>query len=274
MVLEIFDIMLQPIFSAFQSVEGSIDAAAPAGILLLGLLTGLRHSMEADHIAAVSTAIATSGKSLRNAPIIGAMWGIGHTATLFVAGLLVLLLAVHIPESVSVRMEFGVGIMLLFLAITTFTGFNAGRFFRGIFGRHGHHTHVHAHPEHGLVHDHGHNHQGAHGHGHKSIIIGMVHGIAGSGALMLVVLSSIHSVPLGLAYIAIFSAGSIASMAGISALIGLPFARARNAARLTMALKYTAAAVAFVIGAGLVYELGVVQQVLFLVIRNEYQPSK
>ena len=260
MVLEIFDAILQPIFSAFQSLEGSIDVGTPAGILLLGLLTGLRHSMEADHVAAVSTTIATSGKRLRNAPVIGAMWGLGHTATLFVAGLLVLLLAVHIPENVSSRLEFGVGIMLLFLAATTFTGFSAGRFFRGLFGRHAH-AHVHAHLEQGLVHDHDHDHGGAHRHGHKSIIIGMVHGMAGSGALMLVVLSTIHSVPLGLAYIAIFGAGSMASMAGISALIGLPFTKARNAARLTVALKYAAAAIALIIGAGLVYDLGVVRQV-------------
>lgn len=260
MVLEIFDAILQPIFSAFQSLEGSIDVGAPAGILLLGLLTGLRHSMEADHVAAVSTAIATSGRRLRNAPVIGAMWGLGHTATLFIAGLLVLLLAVHIPESVSSRLEFGVGIMLLFLAMTTLTGFSAGRFFRGLFGRHGH-SHMHTHLEQGMVHDHEHDHHGVHRHSHKSIIIGMVHGMAGSGALMLVVLSTIHSVPLGLAYIAIFGAGSIASMSGISALIGLPFAKARNAARLTVALKYAAAAVALIIGAGLVYDLGVVRQV-------------
>ena len=85
--------------------------------------------------------------------------------------------------------------------------------------------------------------------------------MAGSGALMLVVLSTIQSVPLGLAYIAIFGAGSIASMAGVSTLIGLPFARMQRFAKITLALRYTSAAVAFVIGAGLVYELGFVDQV-------------
>lgn len=259
MVLQIFDAMLQPIFSAFQLLEGSIDTTAPAGMLLLGLLIGLRHSMEADHVAAISTMVATSKGRLRKAPLLGAMWGIGHTATLFVAGLLVLLFAVHIPENLSLRLEFGVGVMLLFLAISTFTGFSVGKFFRGFFGRR-RHSHVHAHPDKGLVHEHDHDHHD-HRHGHKSILIGMVHGMAGSGALLLVVLSAIHSVPLGLAYIAIFGAGSVASMAGISTLIGLPFARARNAARLTVALKYAAAAVAFVIGAGMIYELGIVQQV-------------
>ncbi|HEX9678233.1 hypothetical protein [Nitrososphaera sp.] len=260
MVLEIFDVVLEPIFSVFHMAESSIDTAAPAGILLLGLLTGLRHSIEADHVAAVSTMVAGGGKKLRNAPVLGTLWGLGHTATLFAAGLLVLLLAVQIPEMVSGRLEFGVGIMLLFLAVTTFTGFNAGRFFRGLFNRHSH-SHPHAHPEHGLVHTHEHGHEGEHHHGHKSIMVGMIHGMAGSGAIMLVVLSTIQSVPLGLAYIAIFGAGSIASMAGVSTLIGLPFAKVHNFARMTLALKYASAIVAFVIGAGMVYELGFVEQV-------------
>lgn len=259
MVLEIFNIILGPIFSAFESVESTIDTAAPAGVLLLGLLVGLRHAMEADHVAAVSTMVATSKGRLKSAPILGALWGLGHTATLFVAGLIVLLLAIHIPENVSGRLEFGVGVMLLFLAVTTFTGFNTGRFLRGIF-RKGSHEHVHQH-ENGVVHSHGHTHEEEHHHGHKSVIIGMVHGMAGSGALMLAVLATIESVPLGLAYIAIFGAGSIASMAGISVLIGLPFARAKNHIKLTMALKYASAIVAFVIGAGLVYELGFIEQV-------------
>ena len=259
MVPEIFDAMLQPVFSALQSVESTIDTAAPAGILLLGLLTGLRHSMEADHVAAVSTTIATAEKRLRQAPMLGALWGLGHTATLFVAGLLVLLLAVHIPEKVSSQLEFGVGVMLLFLAITAFTGFNAGKFFNGLHGRNVH-SHFHAHLEQGITHDHEHDHR-SHRHGHKSIIIGTIHGMAGSGALMLVVLSTIDSIPLGLAYIAIFGAGSVVSMAGISTLIGLSLAKIRNRARISMALKYSAAAVTFAIGAGIVYELGVVERV-------------
>jgi MFS family permease len=170
------------------------------------------------------------------------------------------LLAVNIPEGVSGRLEFGVGIMLLFLAVTTFTGFSAGRFLRG-FVRRQRHSHLHAHPEHGIVHTHEHDHEAEHRHGHKSILVGMIHGMAGSGALMLVVLSTIQSVPLGLAYIAIFGAGSIASMAGVSTLIGLPFAKMRNYARIALALRYASAIVAFVIGAGLVYELGFVDQV-------------
>ncbi len=257
MIAESFNQLVEAVFAP---LEGNISTVTPAGLLLIGLLTGLRHSMEADHIAAVSTIIATNKhqKTLRRAPLIGALWGLGHTASLFAAGLVVLLLAVSIPQKVSSTLEFGVGVMLVFLGTTTLTGFNIGKFVRGMFSRHTH-DHVHIHEDTGIVHSHEHNHHD-HRHGHKSLIVGMVHGMAGSGALMLIVLSTINSVPLGLAYIAIFGAGSIASMAAMSTLIGLPLARA-NQYNLGPILKYVAAVVALVIGAGLIYDLGVVRQV-------------
>jgi hypothetical protein len=83
----------------------------------------------------------------------------------------------------------------------------------------------------------------------------MIHGMVGSGALMLIVLSTISPVPLGLAYIAIFGAGSIASMAAMSAFIGPPFAKAKNYTKFTLVLKYVAAVITLIIGPELVYEL-------------------
>jgi high-affinity nickel permease len=260
MITEPFNHLIEVMFAP---LEGSISAAAPIGLLLLGLVTGLKHSMEADHVAAVSTMVATTKgqKKLRRAPVLGLMWGLGHTATLFVAGLIVLLLAISIPPQVSARLEFGVGLMLVFLGATTLTGFNFGKFLRGVVRRGQAHSHEHVHQESGLIHSHEHDHHKDHRHGHKSLVIGMIHGMAGSGALMLVVLSTISSVPLGLAYIAIFGAGSIASMAAMSALIGLPFARAGNYKRTSLLLKYASAVITLIIGVGLEYELGVVEQV-------------
>ena len=255
MIAEPFNHLIEVMFAP---LEAGIDGATPVGVLLLGLVIGLRHAMEADHVAAVSTIVASSDKKLRRAPILGALWGLGHTATLLVAGSIILLLAISIPEKVSGTLEFGVGIMLVFLGATTLTGVKVGRFVRGMFRRHTH-DHVHVHDDTGMVHSHEHDHHD-HRHGHKSIIVGMIHGMAGSGALMLVVLSTIDSVPLGLAYIAIFGAGSIASMAAMSALIGLPFAKASHP-KLGLVLRYVSAVIALVIGAGLVYELGVVQQI-------------
>ncbi|MGH9991320.1 MAG: urease accessory protein UreH [Nitrososphaera sp.] len=252
---------INQVVEAFTSLGGGVDAITPAGVLLLGLIMGLRHAMEADHVAAVSTLIASGERKLSRAPVIGVLWGLGHTATLLAAGLAVLLLAINIPERITAMMEFGVGIMLVLLGLTVLTGFNTGRFLRGIFRRNEKHAHMHIHKETGLVHSHEHDHQD-HMHGHKSLIVGMVHGFAGSGTLMLAVVATIDSVPLALAYIAIFGAGSIASMAGMSALIGFPIAKARSL-KFNLALKYAAAVVAFVIGAGLMYELGVVERLFF-----------
>jgi hypothetical protein len=110
--------------------------------------------------------------------LLGLFWGLGHTATLFPAGLIVLLLAVSIPEKVSSTLEFGVEIMLMFLGATTLTGFNVGRFLRGIVGRGEKHAHVHVHEERGIVHSHDHNHHHHdHRHWHKSMIVGMIRGI-------------------------------------------------------------------------------------------------
>lgn len=260
MILDAFDALVWPIFSAFGTVEGTLDTAAPAGIIPLGLLMGLRHAMEGDHVAAVSTMIATSGRKIRRASTLGALWGLGHTATLFAVSLIVLLLAVNIPEKLSGKLEFGVGVMLLFLGITTLVGFNVGKFFRGIFGRKSH-SHLHAHQEHGFVHSHNHTHEKEHYHSHRPVIVGMIHGMAGSGALMILVLSTMQSVPVGLAFIASFGAGSIASMAGVGAIIGLPFAKAKNNARLSLVMKYVAAAVTLAVGADLAYTLGIAEQV-------------
>ena len=173
MIAELFNHFVEAVFAP---LEGNISTVAPAGFLLLGLITGLRHSLEADHIAAVSTIMAASQshKKLRHAPLLGALWGLGHTASLFAAGLVVLLLAVSIPQKVSSTLEFGVGVMLVFLGATTLTGFNIGKFVPGIFSRHTH-EHLHVHEDTGVVHSHEHDHHD-HRHGHKSLAVGMVHG--------------------------------------------------------------------------------------------------
>jgi hypothetical protein len=250
--------VIGPIFNIVQS---NINVAAPTGILLLGLVTGLRHSMEADHIAAVLSVVSSNHKNIKRASMLGAIWGLGHTMSLFVAGLVVLLLAVNISETISSRLEFGVGIMLLFLGFTTLTGWSIGKFFKGLRYQKSSHKHIHYHESNNIVHSHGHIHDTEHKHGHKSLIIGMVHGMAGSGALLLVVLSTINSIPLGLAYIAIFGAGSIGGMAAVSTLMGIPFVKLSNSAKISFALRYAAAITTLAIGAGLIYDLVWIEQI-------------
>ena len=261
MVLDTLNAVIEPLFNI---VESNINVAAPTGILLLGLVTGLRHSIEADHVAAVLSVVASNRKNIKRASMLGAIWGLGHTTSLFVAGLVVLLLAVNISDTVSNRLEFGVGIMLLFLGVTTFTGWSIGKFFKGLRHRKSpsssSHDHIHHHQG-NVVHSHRHVHDDEHGHGHKSLIIGMIHGMAGSGALLVIVLSTINSVPLGLAYIAIFGAGSIGGMVGISTLMGIPFVKLSDSAKISMALRYAAAITTLAIGAGLIYDLVWIDQI-------------
>jgi high-affinity nickel permease len=260
LVLDTLNAVIEPLFN---TVESNINVAAPTGILLLGLVTGLRHSIEADHVAAVLSVVASNRKNIKRASMLGAIWGLGHTTSLFVAGLVVLLLAVNISDTISNRLEFGVGIMLLFLGVTTFTGWSIGKFFKGLRHRKSSsssHDHIHHHQG-NVVHSHRHVHDDEHGHGHKSLIIGMIHGMAGSGALLLIVLSTINSIPLGLAYIAIFGAGSIGGMAGISTLMGIPFVKLSNSAKISMALRYAAAITTLAIGAGLIYDLVWIDQI-------------
>jgi hypothetical protein len=261
LVLDTLNAVIEPLFNI---VESNINVAAPTGILLLGLVTGLRHSIEADHVAAVLSVVASNRKNIKRASMLGAIWGLGHTTSLFVAGLVVLLLAVNISDTISNRLEFGVGIMLLFLGVTTFTGWSIGKFFKGLRHRKSSssssHGHIHHHQG-NVVHSHRHVHDDEHGHGHKSLIIGMIHGMAGSGALLVIVLSTINSVPLGLAYIAIFGAGSIGGMVGISTLMGIPFVKLSDSAKISMALRYAAAITTLAIGAGLIYDLVWIDQI-------------
>ncbi|MDQ5863417.1 MAG: hypothetical protein M3263_00900, partial [Thermoproteota archaeon] len=167
--MDAINAVIEPLFNI---VENNINVAAPTGILLLGLVTGLRHSIEADHVAAVLSVVASNRKNIKRASLLGAIWGLGHTTSLFIAGLVVLLLAVNISETISSRLEFGVGIMLLFLGITTFTGWSIGKFFKGL--RHQNlstssssHDHIHHHQD-NVVHSHRHVHDREHRHGHKS----------------------------------------------------------------------------------------------------------
>jgi sulfite exporter TauE/SafE len=184
-------------------------------VLIIGLLLGLQHAIEADHLAAVST-IVSEKKSLLSASIVGGFWGVGHTVSLFVVGLAVILLKLQMPEGLETTLETCVGIMLVLL------GANAIRkLFRG--GKI--HAHAHTHGEREHVHFHTHEteeDEPHHRYSPRSIFIGMMHGLAGSAALMLLLLPAIPSPSLALIYILVFGFGSIIGMMAMSFLIGMP----------------------------------------------------
>lgn len=186
-------------------------------ILLFGFLLGLQHAVEADHLAAVTT-IVSERKNIWHSALIGGLWGIGHTVSLFLIGILVIFLKFQISEELEAKLEAGVGIMLVILGINAF---------RKLWKNEQIHLHSHSHDKQTHTHLHGHN-LGEktplhHNLSPRSIIIGMVHGLAGSAALMLIVVPQISSPWLGLGYILIFGIGSIAGMMAMSFLIGLPF---------------------------------------------------
>jgi sulfite exporter TauE/SafE len=182
-------------------------------LLVFGLLLGIRHAFEPDHLVAVSTML-TNQKSPLKAAKIGAFWGIGHTTSLFVVGLLTLLFRVNIPEQIAGKMEGLVGIMLIILGI------------RSILRSSNEHTHSHEHIHKETIHDHEHIHtEQQHLHRHKqSFLIGLIHGLAGSGALLILVLSTINSVLTGILYIFVFGVGSIIGMSMMTLMVGIPFA--------------------------------------------------
>jgi len=158
----------------FEEVLTQIQSLTPALVLTLGLVIGLKHAFEPDHIAAVTTLISiqkNNSQSLKQriregaikSSLIGAIWGAGHTTTLVLMGLLVYVLSVNIPEVFFTGSEFLVGIMLIFLAFTTISNKKLFKI---------KHMHPHTH-EGGIVHIHPHEHDGVHKHTHKSYLIGL-----------------------------------------------------------------------------------------------------
>jgi sulfite exporter TauE/SafE len=185
-------------------------------VLVIGFILGLQHATEADHLAAVST-IVSEKKNLFTASLVGGLWGVGHTISLFAVGLVVILLKFQISESLEAKLEACVGAMLVLLGVNAL---------RKLFQASKVHVHSHEHDGHKHVHIHTHgkaSEQSHHRLSPRSILIGMVHGLAGSAALMLLVVPTIKSESIALLYILIFGVGSIGGMMAMSFLIGLPF---------------------------------------------------
>ena len=186
--------------------------------LSLGFLLGLKHATDADHVAAVTTFV-TQEKSWLRSCWIGLFWGAGHTLSLALAGVAVILFKLPIPGWIESRLELVVAAMLVVLGIRGIRRvWNGGATLHGHFHRHGTAAHSHWH-----VHRSGDESHETWLHvGLRPLLTGIVHGAAGSGALMVLVLSSIQSAFVSLLYVVIFGAGSVVGMIVVSALVGLP----------------------------------------------------
>lgn len=187
-------------------------------ILVTAFGLGFAHSLDPDHVVAVSTLLCNN-KSLRKSITSATVWGVGHSAVLFIIGLLVLTLSVIIPQSVIKLFDFVAGVLLIILGAFVLRPLLAERIRTDQII----HEHTHSHPysyPHSHSHDHAiENHHG-HTHLHKSALIGALQGLGGSAALMLVTLSTVSSVEIGLVFILLFGIGVILGMVGIACLVG------------------------------------------------------
>jgi len=178
-----------------------------------GFLLGLKHALEVDHVVMVSTIISQT-KNFKKSLLLGASWGIGYTATLFIVGLLILVFKINIPYQIALSFEFIVGLVLIGLGLEIL--------YKKLISKK-EHKHIHNHNN--FVHTHAHIHKdlSQHNHNHRSFLLGLIHGLAGSAVLMLLVLASINSVMQGLIFILVFGFGSILGMLLVSGIITIPF---------------------------------------------------
>ncbi len=241
-----------------------MDSLGTFGSLTIGLVFGLKHATELDHVVAVSS-IVSRHRSLLGSALVGGLWGLGHTASLLTVGLLVLVLKIAIPLSLASWLEFGVALMIIALGVSALL-----RSFRRQTNVH---AHQHSHDGQAHVHIHFHDEPTEHkekvpSHSHdiarvgiKPFLVGAVHGLAGSAALTILVLTQIPSVWLGIGYLALFGMGSIAGMLVMSSLIGLPFVlTGRRLSGVNYGLQAAAGCLSIAFGLWYAYETGVMDR--------------
>ncbi len=227
----------------------------PLAILGLGFVLGLRHALDVDHLAAVSTLVSQRGGILRSS-LIGAVWGLGHTAALLLAGVVVIALHAQISPGVALALELGVAVMLVGLgANLLWTLWRGGTIHLHAHEHGGHqHVHPHRHPAGEIAHEAQHHPVAV----RRPFLVGLVHGLAGSAALMLAVLATIPNPAVALAYILVFGVGSVGGMMVMSTLLGLPLALARERfVRAELALRAMAGLGSVAIGLVLAWRIGV-----------------
>ena len=235
-------------------------------LLSIGFLLGMRHAMEADHVAAVAT-LATSTSSLNSAIKHGAVWGMGHTITLFLFGSIVILTDSVMPTDVASGLEFSVGIMLVILGADVIRKMIRDRvhFHTHSHGKDKQHFHAHKHERLSRSHlskeqiaHHNVDHQHVHAEVFplKALFIGLMHGMAGSAALILLTLQTVKSPLTGLLYMLLFGIGSIAGMAALSVVIAIPLKHsAKGLTWLHNSLQGIIGAATIVLGSTIIYDM-------------------
>lgn len=238
-----------------------IESGALAA-LMLGFLLGLKHATDADHVVAVST-IASEYRNAWKGIWVGGSWGLGHSTPLLVLGVIILLFketVIDRYDSVAPVFEFGVAIMLVFLGVQVFWNLKRGRLH---VHEHSHDKgpHVHIHATHDRTADpevespHGFFNPGKPFFRTKSYVIGVIHGLAGSAAVMLILLPKISSFWVGLGYILMFGVGTILSMGVITLFLGVPFAIGGGFKKINTAVAGVAGMSSLVFGGALMSDI-------------------
>ncbi len=242
-------------------------------ILILGFFLGMRHATDSDHVIAVTT-IVSRQRRIGSAALTGIFWGIGHSLTLFVVGGAIIFFGVVVPERLGLSLEFCVALMLIFLGAINLRA--TGRVLRG---KSDDHSHPHVHGD--YIHHHSHGHAAeSHGHAEESVpparldrifgrlkfyhairptVIGIVHGLAGSAAVALLVLPVIQRPVWALAYLFVFGLGTIVGMMLMTATIAMPMAYSNRFPHFQRYFGATAGAVSVCFGLFLCYQIGFVQ---------------
>ncbi|HVR72630.1 MAG TPA: urease accessory protein [Vicinamibacteria bacterium] len=229
-------------------------------LLTLGFLMGVRHALEADHVAAVAS-LATRASSSRETARLAALWGAGHAAMLLLVGGLVVALGAAVPEGVARVLEGAAGALLVVLGVDVLRRLRRRQV----------HFHVHRHDG-GVHHLHAHAHAGDAAHAHdperhhhehptglflRALLVGSMHGMAGSAALVVLSLRAVSSTAGALAYIAVFGLGAVAGMVLFSLAIALPLRlRGRHLDRVSRGLEAALGAASVTIGAWIVVRSG------------------
>jgi high-affinity nickel-transport protein len=246
-------------------------------IIGVGFVLGIRHATDPDHVIAVTT-IVSRQQSIGHAGVIGALWGLGHTITIVLVGTGIIVFNLAIPPRVGLAMELAVGLMLILLGILNLTGLT-----RWITERFT--------PEHGagVIHSHVHQHGGeAHVHSHthdpdahlgleerpqgavqqllqrmglyqllRPLAVGIVHGLAGSAAVALLVLTTIREPRWAIAYLLVFGLGTIAGMMLITMMLGVPFAyTGKRFLRFNRGLSVASGVISIAFGLFITFQIG------------------
>jgi high-affinity nickel permease len=250
-------------------------------IIAVGFFLGMRHATDPDHVIAVTT-IVSRQRDIKRAALTGLFWGVGHTLTILVVGAAIILLGFVIPARLGLSMELSVGLMLVVLGLMNLASFLRSASEASVEAHDGSavaHSHPHIHGD--YIHSHPHAH-GPEVHPHRPdqtplayldrmlgriglyqhlrpLIVGVVHGLAGSAAVALLVLAAIKNPRWAIAYLLVFGVGTIAGMMLITVALVFPFAyTANDSAWMNRNLRMASGLVSLGLGIFVVYQIGIV----------------